>query len=101
VTTDYNAARIPSTTSIHGGASLGVAFVAAVLALGISFGLDFSTSENVPGPNLSRILKDIDMSEIPEDIREECFSHRSDSERIQRGDWVAIWGGKPVKQPMI
>ncbi|KAL1885679.1 hypothetical protein Plec18167_001174 [Paecilomyces lecythidis] len=93
VATHYNAARIPSTTSINEAASLGVAFVASTLALGVSFGLDFSTiSGGAKGPNLPQVLKNTDINEIPEDIREECFSSAPESERIQRGDWLAIWG---------
>lgn len=94
IATDYNAARIPAKTSIHGGASLGVAFVAAALALGISFGLDFGNCEKVPGPDLLRILRGLDPKEIPEDVREECLSSVSDSERVKPGEWIAIWGGK-------
>ncbi|KAL1981032.1 hypothetical protein VTN96DRAFT_3141 [Rasamsonia emersonii] len=92
IATDYNAARIPAKTSIHAGASLGVAFVAAALALGISFGLDFGNCEKVPGPDLLRILRGLDPKEIPEDVRDECLSSVSDSERVKPGEWVAIWG---------
>lgn len=94
VATYYNAARIPKTGSIHASASLGVAFVAAALALGISFGLDFSVIPGASkGPDMTKILKDEDINRIPEDVRDECFSCTSDSERVKRGDWIAIWGG--------
>ncbi|KAJ5363680.1 uncharacterized protein N7496_009393 [Penicillium cataractarum] len=90
IATDFNAARIPSSTSIHASASLGVAFVASVLALGVSFGLDFSVLSKSPGPNLPQIISQLDRNDIPADIQDECFA--SESERPQRGDWVAIWG---------
>lgn len=92
VATDFNAARIPSSTSIHASASLGVAFVASVLALGVSFGLDFSTLSKSPGPNLTQIINQLNRNDIPADIRDECFA--SESDRPQCGDWVAIWGGR-------
>ncbi|OKL63620.1 hypothetical protein UA08_01012 [Talaromyces atroroseus] len=93
VATHYNAARIPPTTSVHSGASIGVAYVAAALALGISFGLDFGLAQNVPGPNLRQILKNLNPHDIPEDIRDECLPvSAADTERPQKGDWVAIWG---------
>lgn len=92
IATDFNAARIPSSTSIHASASLGVAFVASVLALGVSFGLDFSVLSKSPGPNLPRIIDQLDRNTIPADIQDECFV--SESERPKCGDWVAIWGGK-------
>ncbi|KAJ5569636.1 Polyketide synthase enoylreductase [Penicillium hispanicum] len=92
IATDFNAARIPSSTSIHASASLGVAFVAAALALGVSFGLDFSFLPHSPGPNLVRIINQLDSKYIPSDIYDECFAASNDSERPQRGDWIAIWG---------
>ena len=94
VATDFNAARIPSSTSIHASASLGVAFVASTLALGVSFGLDFSRLSQTPGPNMNQIIHKLDSKDIPADIRDECFATSSESDRPQRGDWLAIWGGK-------
>lgn len=73
---------------------MGVAYVASMLALGVSFGLDFSHLSALPGPNLATILGQINIDEIPEDIREECFSSSSSVERVRPGDWVAIWGGE-------
>ncbi|TQB71395.1 hypothetical protein MPDQ_007607 [Monascus purpureus] len=94
IATHFNAARIPSGVPVHVSASLGVAFVASVLALGVSFGLDLSSAERVPGPDFVRILRDIgeNSGRIPDDIREECFSGKEEAERIKRGDWLAIWG---------
>lgn len=93
VTTHYNAAKIPPTTSIYGGASLGVAYVAAALALGVSFGLDFGLAQNVPGPDLRGFLKDVNPQDIPEDVRPECLpSSEAGAERVHSGDWIAIWG---------
>jgi hypothetical protein len=99
IATDFNAARIPSSTSIHASASLGVAFVASVLALGVSFGLDFSVLSKSPGPNLPRIIDQLERNTIPADIQDECFV--SESERPKRGDWVAIWGGKKYIQSTL
>ncbi|EED21379.1 oxidoreductase, zinc-binding dehydrogenase family, putative [Talaromyces stipitatus ATCC 10500] len=93
VTTHYNAAKIPPTTSIHGGASIGVAYVAAALALGVSFGLDFGLARSVPGPDLRTILKSVNAQDIPEDVRPECLpSSEAGAERVKKGDWIAIWG---------
>lgn len=66
-----------------------------MLALGVSFGLDLSSAERVPGPDFVRILREIgeNSGRIPDDIREECFSGKEEAERIKRGDWLAIWGG--------
>lgn len=99
VATDFNAARIPSYTSIQASASVGVAFVAAALALGVSFGLDFSLLKRCPGPNLVHIINRLDKSEIPSDIQDECFASFSEPQRPQPGEWIAIWGGKIFEIP--
>lgn len=94
VATDFNAARIPASTSIHASASVGVAFVASALALGVSFGLDFSLITKSPGPHLIKVISQLDQKDIPADIHEECFAASTESDRPRRGDWIAIWGGK-------
>ena len=93
ITTAFNAARIPSSSTPMEAASLGVAFVASVLSLGVSLGLDFSTIDALPGPDLIKKLHGVDEKEIPVDVRPECFAAAGEQDRIKRGDWVAIWGG--------
>ncbi|GIC87394.1 zinc-binding alcohol dehydrogenase family protein [Aspergillus udagawae] len=92
VATHFNAARIPPTGNVHASASLGVAFVAAALALGVSFGLDFGRIRRCPGPDLPEVISKLDRNELPQDIRDECFQSSSNTERIAPGDWLAIWG---------
>jgi hypothetical protein len=94
VATHFNAARIPPTGNVHASASLGVAFVAAALALGVSFGLDFGRIRRCPGPDLPEVISKLDRNELPRDIRDECFQSPSNTERIAPGDWLAIWGGE-------
>ena len=95
VTTDFNVARLPAELPVNTGAAIGVAFVSALLALGISLGFNYAsivgTSE---GPDLLSLLRKLNQDEIPEDVREECFEGIKDTERPQKGDWFAIWGGK-------
>lgn len=93
VATHFNAARIPSGSGLHASASLGVAFVASVLALGVSLGLDF-TRTRCPGPNLQDTVGGLDVDGIPPDIRGECFASSDERERLKQGDWIAIWGGE-------
>ncbi|KAL3465599.1 chaperonin 10-like protein [Aspergillus heterothallicus] len=92
VATHFNAAKIPSTSCTHASASVGVAFVAAILALGVSFGLDLSVISECPGPNLPELLSTINVNTIPSDVRGECFASRDQIERPKAGDWIAIWG---------
>lgn len=101
VATHYNAARIPSSKPTHASASIGVAFVAAVLALGVSLGLDFGVINSCPGPNLADILSNLDIDKIPSDIRNECFLSRAAVERPKAGDWIAIWGGTSSPPPHL
>lgn len=93
VATHFNAAKIPASSSTHASASVGVAFVAAILALGVSFGLDLGVISDCPGPNLPELLSTVDVNTIPSDVREECFASREKLERPKVGDWIAIWGG--------
>lgn len=93
MTTHFNAARIPDTHSAHAAASVGVAFVASVLALGVSLGVDFRKIQQCPGPSLPEVLKDVNKELIPGDVRNECFASREEVERPKKGDWIAIWGG--------
>lgn len=93
VTTSFNAARIPASVPAHAAASLGVAFVASVLSLGVSLGLDLSCIALLPGPDVVNTLKGVNETDLPGDIRSECFG-KVDEDRIQTGDWLAIWGGR-------
>jgi NADPH:quinone reductase-like Zn-dependent oxidoreductase len=98
----YNVCRIPVPTPRHSIAGLGVAFIAAVLALGVCLGIDFSVPEKGPtGPNLRRILKGIDAESIPKDVREECLNGISDDENPKKGDWIVIWGGLFSLRPLL
>jgi len=90
----FNAARIPTNTARHSIAGLGVAFIAAVLALGVCLGTDFGKVEGAVGPNLIKILKQVGENGIPEDVRWECFHGIEEYETPRKGDWVLIWGGK-------
>lgn len=95
MTTDFNVARLPAELPINTGAAIGVAFVSALLALGVSLGLNYASITGLfDGPDLLTLLRKLDRNEIPEDIREECFDGIKDAERPQKGDWLAIWGGK-------
>ncbi|KAM7217501.1 GroES (chaperonin 10)-like protein [Rhypophila decipiens] len=88
---DYNTVRLPPSLSVEEGSTLGVAFVAAVLSLGVCMGVDFS--HVLDGPDLLTMLRNIDPESIPVDVRQECLEGIQDHERAGPGDWLAIWGG--------
>lgn len=92
VSFDYNAVRLPQALSYEEGSTLGVAFVAASLALGICMGVDFSDVTN--GPDLLKLVKAADPDSIPEDVRAETLTGIPEGDRARPGDWIAVWGGK-------
>jgi hypothetical protein len=90
----YNLCRVPSSFKKDQLAGLGVAFVAAVLTLGVNFGSDFSVlNESIRGPDLKRLLKEIGKEKISDEVRDECLEGISSHERPVAGDWITIWGG--------
>lgn len=95
VTSHFNVARVPTTISVQTGAAIGVAFVSAILSVGISLGVNFSKTVRAPhGPDLLQILQKIGRKEIPEDVQPECFEGINTNERPKPGDWIAVWGGE-------
>lgn len=94
IASDFNTCKLPSSISTKEAASLGVAFVAASLALGICMGMDFlAVKKGLRGPDLLREVRALSRDSLPEDIRGECFDGIREDERAVEGDWIAIWGG--------
>ncbi|KAF2845153.1 GroES-like protein [Plenodomus tracheiphilus IPT5] len=87
----FNTIRLPTHISINSGSILGVAFVSAVLALGICMGISFEDVER--GPDLLSVVKKLEPERLPADIRQECLNGIAKSERAKQGDWLVIWGG--------
>ncbi|KHE83127.1 hypothetical protein GE21DRAFT_10769 [Neurospora crassa] len=89
---DYNTVRIPPSLSLEEGSTLGVAFVAAALSLGVCMGVNFSSI--LSGPDLFSLLRSsVSQESLAEDIRSECLDGIRSHERAKAGDWVAVWGG--------
>ncbi|KAK5110651.1 hypothetical protein LTR62_005691 [Meristemomyces frigidus] len=70
---------------------LGVAFTAAAIALGVSLGVDFTTTQPA-GPDFLGQVRRLDPRDVPEDIRVEISNGISRSDGPRAGDWFAIWG---------
>ena len=92
VSLDHTLVRLPPAISYEEGSTLGVAFVASAIALGVSAGVDFSSV--LDGPNLFDKVRRVEASSLPADIRSECLEGIKDHERPKPGDWLAIWGGR-------
>ncbi|KAK8218784.1 hypothetical protein IWZ01DRAFT_564460 [Phyllosticta capitalensis] len=82
-------------------ASLGVAFTAAVLALGVCLGVDFSSSGASGFDFLHLLRSGTPASSIPADVRAECLHGISEAERARPGHWIAIWGGGTTTALML
>ncbi|CAO2647103.1 Nn.00g080250.m01.CDS01 [Neocucurbitaria sp. VM-36] len=91
IASSFNSIRLPQHISINAGSILGVAFVSAVLALGICMGVNFEPIEG--GPDLLDIVRNIDPESLPADIRQECLTGIGKAERAKAGDFLVIWGG--------
>ncbi|KAK3348768.1 chaperonin 10-like protein [Lasiosphaeria hispida] len=88
---DYNTVRLPPALSFEEGSTLGVAFVAAALSLGVCMGVDFSSV--LGGPDLFSLVREVAPEVLADDIRKECLDSIRDYERAVAGDWLAVWGG--------
>jgi NADPH:quinone reductase-like Zn-dependent oxidoreductase len=91
IASSFNTIRLPHNVSAASGSILGVAFVSAVLALGICMGVSFEGVED--GPDLLKIVRDIDPERLPADIRKECLNNITEADRAKAGDYLVIWGG--------
>lgn len=80
----FNLIKLPPSLSMVEGATLGVAFVAAALALGVSLGVDFSHVED--GPDLLSIAHALQPEDLPQDVRQECLHGIERSERAKKGE---------------
>lgn len=100
ISTEHNSARVPGGFDVQASAAVGVAFVTAALALGVCCGVNFAGSkEPRGGPDLFRVVREVNPDIFASDIREEVLGGVSESERAQPGDWLAIWGGQLSRSP--
>lgn len=94
IANSHNISRLPCTISLAQGASLGVAYVAAVIALGVCLGLDYSRATGKSqGTDLWKLVQGLPSGSLPPDVVNECLNGIVDSERPRQGEWLAIWGG--------
>ncbi|OCK80020.1 GroES-like protein [Lepidopterella palustris CBS 459.81] len=89
VVASFNACRLPRNVSREAGACVGVAFVAAAIALGVCLGVDF---RRIGGPDLLLLARDIGEQGLSLDIREECLKGVMVGERAGNGEWIVVWG---------
>jgi len=73
--------------------SVGVAFVAAALGLGVCLGLVFPTALGA-APDLLDIARSQGRDILPEDTVEEVFGGIDAWNRPYAGEWILIYGGR-------
>ncbi|CAD0085756.1 unnamed protein product [Aureobasidium mustum] len=82
-------------------ASVGVAYVAAALALGVSLGLKLYGLPDQDELDLWQAVRQVPVNAIPADILAECLSGIDNAERPQPDDWIAIYGGSSTSALFI
>ncbi|KAJ5375279.1 Alcohol dehydrogenase superfamily zinc-type [Penicillium concentricum] len=90
VAQEHTICKLPSHVPVAHGAALGVAYVAATLALGVCLSVRLPA---LIGNDLCDILRTLPPDSFPADIRSECLESIKEHERPCPGDWVTIWGG--------
>ncbi|QIW99598.1 hypothetical protein AMS68_005116 [Peltaster fructicola] len=102
VTTEANVARVPQGYQVKEVAPVGVAFVAAAIALSVSFGIDFTQNAIAPSNvDFLRLVRGLDPREVAEDVRDEVYQGISAAERPQPGDWIAVWGANTTTGQVV
>ncbi|KAI5246179.1 GroES-like protein [Aureobasidium subglaciale] len=101
ISTHQNVARIPRNIATTQGASIGVAYVAAALALGVSLGLKLPDLSGEKGVDLWDTVRRLPSGALPADVEAECVSSIEDNERPQHGDYIAIYGGSSTSALFI
>ncbi|THX59243.1 GroES-like protein [Aureobasidium pullulans] len=101
ISTQHNVAKLPQNVPTTHGASIGVAYVAAALALGVSLGLNLPKVSGQDQAHLWEAVRKLPQDAIPIDVAAECLSSIENSERPQQGDWIAIYGGSSTSALFI
>ncbi|KAF2127037.1 GroES-like protein [Dothidotthia symphoricarpi CBS 119687] len=91
IASTFNAIRVPRQISTASASILGVAFVSAALALGICMGVGFEKIED--GPDLLKVVRNINPESLPVDMRQECLEGIGNYEQAKADDFLVIWGG--------
>lgn len=91
VAKSYNIVRLPDHVSFEQGATIGVAFVTAAVALGICLAVDFTVVDN--GPNVRQVVDGLNVDSLPKDVHKEIAQQIPTQDRPEADDWFVIWGG--------
>lgn len=94
IATASTVCKLPTHIPLTTAAALGVAYIAAALALSICLGLPLPTIGRAsPHPDTLALVRAAALQHrLPADTIAECTALR-DAERPRRGEWLIIWGG--------
>lgn len=95
IAAQHTLCRLPQNVSYSQGAALGVAYVAASVALGVCLGLALPEVTGVKESNpvdIREIVRRQPLQSLPQDTVLEILSIK-EQERPRVGDWLVIWGG--------
>lgn len=71
---------------------MGVAYVAAAIALGVCLGLPLPAIGGFKGPDILDLVRKTPLGRLPRDVVPECIAIE-EKDRPVAGDWIVIWGG--------
>ncbi|KAG9258128.1 chaperonin 10-like protein [Emericellopsis atlantica] len=91
----YNAVRIPCHIDPFRVASIGVAYVAAGLALGVCLGVLFTKESNRRPFNLLDVARKYTEG-VSEDVAPEIYQGIPLESRPQPGDWILVYGASSI-----
>jgi NADPH:quinone reductase-like Zn-dependent oxidoreductase len=93
VVSQINAIKLPQSYRDYHAASVGVAFITAAIALGVTLGMTFPTAVDGSALNLLKVAQAQEPSNVPADIYDEIFNAIDPRSRPRNGDWIMIYGG--------
>lgn len=96
----YNAIRIPKHVDPFKVASMGVAYVAAGLSLGVCLGVTFTKGPEQREFNLLEIARRRP-EDIPDDILDEVFDALAPCYQAQPGEWLLVHGASTITGQII
>ncbi|KAK5120788.1 hypothetical protein LTR85_005854 [Meristemomyces frigidus] len=101
VALEHNVCKLPEHVSVAQGAAIGVAYVAAALALGVCLGLRLPRLGAAKDLDLREEVWTLPPESIPADVRAECLQTREEDQRPHPGQYLVIWGGSSTSALFI
>ncbi|KXT10079.1 hypothetical protein AC579_2467 [Pseudocercospora musae] len=95
IASEHTVCRLPGHVSTSQGAALGVAYIAASLALGVCLGVRFpkaGSGKGAASADIRKIVRRQRLEDLPQDQVAECVA-MEEQDLPEAGEWIVIWGG--------